>query len=48
MTSVNWERWVPLTGIGFVVMFIVSFFVYGESPKVNDSPAGDRQLLRRR
>lgn len=38
MTSVNWERLAPLTGIGFVVMFIVSFVVYGESPKVNDSP----------
>lgn len=37
MTTVNWERWAPLTGVGFVVMFIVSFIVYGEPPKVNDS-----------
>jgi hypothetical protein len=38
MTSMNWERWARASGIGFVVMFIVSFIVYGESPKVNDSP----------
>jgi hypothetical protein len=37
MTGINWERWARATGIGFVVMFIVSFIVLGESPKVNDS-----------
>lgn len=37
MATVNWERWAPVTGIAFVVMFIGSFIVYGESPKVNDS-----------
>jgi hypothetical protein len=37
MTTLNWERWAPLTGVAFVVMFIVSFIVYGEPPKVNDS-----------
>jgi hypothetical protein len=39
MTGMNWERWARATGIGFVVMFIVSFVVYGEPPKVNDSAA---------
>jgi hypothetical protein len=39
MTGVNWERWVRLTGIGFVVTFIVAFIVYGDPPKVNDSAA---------
>jgi hypothetical protein len=37
MTGMNWERWARATGIGFVVMFIVAFVVYGEPPKVNDS-----------
>ena len=39
MTSLNWERWARATGIGFVVMFILAFVVYGEPPKVNDSTA---------
>jgi hypothetical protein len=39
MTNVSWERWARATGIGFVVMFIVSFVVYGSSPKVDDSAA---------
>jgi len=37
MTNVNWERWARATGIGFVVMFIAAFIVYGNPPKVNDS-----------
>jgi hypothetical protein len=37
MTNVSWERWARASGIGFVVMFIVSFVVYGDAPKVNDS-----------
>jgi len=37
MKGVNWERWARASGIAFVVLFVVSFFVYGEAPKVDDS-----------
>jgi hypothetical protein len=37
MANVSWERWARASGIGFVVMLIASFVVYGEPPKVNDS-----------
>jgi hypothetical protein len=37
MTNMEWERWARATGIGFVVLFIAAFIVYGEPPKVNDS-----------
>jgi hypothetical protein len=37
MTSLSWERGARATGIGFVVMFIIAFIVYGDPPKVNDS-----------
>jgi hypothetical protein len=40
MTSVNWERWSRAAGIGFVVLFIVAFGLYGNPPKVN-ATAGD-------
>jgi hypothetical protein len=39
MTSLSWERGARATGIGFVVMFIIAFIVYGDPPKVNDSAA---------
>lgn len=37
MTNVNWERWARVSGIGFVVLFIVAFLTYGTPPKVNGS-----------
>jgi hypothetical protein len=37
MTNVNWERWARASGIGFVVLFVVAFLIYGEPPKVNAS-----------
>jgi len=37
MTNVNWERWARATGIGFVVLFVVAFAIYGNPPKVNGS-----------
>jgi hypothetical protein len=39
MTDVNWERWARAAGIGFVVLFIVAFAIYGNPPKVNASGA---------
>jgi len=36
MTSMNWERYSRATGIGFVVLFIVAFIIYGSPPKVSD------------
>jgi hypothetical protein len=46
MTSMNWERIARATGIGFVVMFIAAFIVYGEPPKVNDSGEDIASTLR--
>jgi hypothetical protein len=37
VAGVNWERWGRASGLGFVVLFIVSFLVLGEAPKVDDS-----------
>jgi hypothetical protein len=37
MTTVNWERWARATGIGFVVLFVVAFIVFGDQPKVGAS-----------
>lgn len=40
MTGMNWERWSRAAGIGFVVLFIVAFGIYGNPPKVS-ATAGD-------
>lgn len=37
MTNVSWERWSRATGIVFVVLFIVSFLIYGDQPKIGAS-----------
>jgi hypothetical protein len=39
VTNVNWERWSRAAGIGFVVLFIVAFGIYGNPPKVNATAA---------
>jgi hypothetical protein len=39
MANVNWERWARASGIGFVVLFVIAFIIYGEPPKVNASGA---------
>lgn len=36
MKGVNWDRWARASGIGFVVLFVAAFIIYGEPPKVND------------
>jgi hypothetical protein len=35
---VNWERWARASGIGFVVLIVVSFVVFGEQPKLDAQP----------
>jgi hypothetical protein len=37
MTGMNWERLARASGIGFVVLLIAAFIIYGNGPKVNDS-----------
>jgi hypothetical protein len=37
MTNASWERWARATGIVFVFLFIVSFIVYGDQPKLGAS-----------
>lgn len=37
MTNVNWERYWRGSGIGFVVMFVVAYVIYGDQPKVGAS-----------
>jgi hypothetical protein len=37
MAGMSWDRWLRLSGIGFVVAFVVAFIVYGDPPKVNAS-----------
>jgi hypothetical protein len=37
MTNVNWERYGRATGIVFVVLFIVSYVIYGTAPKIGAS-----------
>jgi hypothetical protein len=39
VVGVNWERWGRASGLGMVVLFIVTFIVLGETPKVDDSAA---------
>jgi hypothetical protein len=36
MRNVNWERWARGSGIGFVVVFICAFLVFGDQPKLGD------------
>ena len=33
----NWERWARASGIGFVVLAVASFIIFGEQPKVDAS-----------
>jgi hypothetical protein len=37
MANVNWERYGRATGIVFVVLFIVSYLIYGSQPKIGAS-----------
>jgi hypothetical protein len=37
MINVNWERLARASGIAFVVLFIVSYIIYGDQPKVGAS-----------
>jgi hypothetical protein len=37
MTGMNWERWARASGIGFVVLLIVGFLLFGDAPKVDAS-----------
>jgi hypothetical protein len=37
MTDTAWERWARLTGVGFVVLFVVGFITYGDAPGPNAS-----------
>jgi hypothetical protein len=32
MTSVTWERWARASGIGFVVLFVAAYIVFGDQP----------------
>lgn len=32
----GWERWAPVTGVLFVVAYVVGFFIAGELPKADD------------
>lgn len=34
MANVNWERWARASGIAFVVLFVISYVIYGDQPKV--------------
>ena len=36
MSLSRWERWAPATGVVFVVLFIIAFFLGGQPPKPND------------
>lgn len=38
MTDMQWERWARLSGIGFVIVFVVAFLLYGDAPGPNASP----------
>lgn len=37
MTDAAWERWARLTGVGFVVLFVIAFITYGDAPGPNAS-----------
>ena len=37
MTDMNWERWARGSGVGFAVLLIVGFMLFGDAPKVDAS-----------
>lgn len=41
MNRIDWERWAPLSGIVFVALIVVTFFVPTASPPGIDDPASD-------
>jgi hypothetical protein len=38
LTEQRWPAWAPLTGVVFVILFVISFAISGDTPDVNDSP----------
>ena len=40
--GMKWERWVPITGILFVVSYIVAFAIAGEQPKADEGAGAIR------
>lgn len=40
MSEMNWERWARGSGIGFVVLLIAGFLLFGDAPKV-DAPGSE-------
>jgi hypothetical protein len=38
----GWERWAPVTGILFVLAYVVAYFIAGELPKADDSAGAIR------
>lgn len=40
--GIRWERWIPITGILFVVGYVVAFLVAGEQPKADEGVAAIR------
>ncbi|HXG76552.1 MAG TPA: hypothetical protein VNJ53_08280 [Gaiellaceae bacterium] len=41
MRRIDWDRWAPLTGIVFVALIVVTFFVPAASPPSAEDPASD-------
>ncbi|HLE98607.1 MAG TPA: hypothetical protein VI540_01830 [Gaiellaceae bacterium] len=41
MSRIDWDRWAPLTGIVFVALVVVTFFLPAASPPTLDDPASD-------
>jgi len=41
MSRIDWDRWAPLTGIVFVALIVVTFFVPAASPPSAGDPASD-------
>ena len=39
MSSANAGRWIPLSGIVFVALFVVAFAITGDTPQPSDSDA---------
>ena len=37
MTEMQWERWARASGIGFAVLLVVGFLLFGDAPKVDAS-----------
>lgn len=37
MSDMAWERWARLSGIGFAIVFLVAFVLYGDAPGPNAS-----------